>query len=365
MTQEKEEVTIPSMDDFSESSLLDQVQLHTKEEEEEEEQEEQEEEEEKKEVPPKVEEEEEHDEEEEESEEESEESEKKSEEEDSFWDDVDAITGNTYEVDYGDVDPASPEGAALREEVVAKTAIEENLNSLADKYPQAFQALQHVANGGKFEDFISPGEVDYSTLEIGEEDVAKQKSFMKDYYMSKGLSEAKAVRNVEDDEDSEEGLFNNFKVALEERQTSQAKEREEIIARQARVKEAQDARDRQFGDAVATILKEGTVGNFKVPKADSEKFYEFILGHTQRLGDGYAFTIPIDNAKFSKQLEQMFFGFKEGDLSKYVDTKAKTKAARRLKRNVQKEKTDGESRSEDGTRKRTKKLPTLGSFEAE
>ena len=360
MAQEEEQ-TIPSMDDFAEASLLDQVSLYEKEEEEEEvgkEEEEEEkpkaEEEEAEGTPPK-----------EEEEENDEEEDDEEESEDSFWDDVEAITGNKVEVDYGDVDPASPEGAAMREEVVMQKAIEENLEHLSTNYPEAFQVLQHVANGGKIEDLLPKGEEDFTTLEIAEDNVAEQKNFMKNYYMSKGLSEAKAIRNVEDDEDSEEGLYKNFQSAFEERKEAQVAEKAAIVERQEAAKAAQDEQDRKFGEILSGMLNQGKVGSFKIPPKEAEGFYNHVLSHVQRAGNGYTLAIPLSNDNLSQSLEQMFFGYKKGDFSKYIETKAKTQNTKRLKRNLKREKDGAESGSEgregrpDGS-----KLPTLGSFEA-
>ena len=361
MAQE-EEGNIPSMDDFAEASLLDQVSLYEKEEEKEEEEEEEEkpeaEEEEAKGTPPK--------EEEEEKDEEEEEGEEEEETEDSFWDDVEAITGNKVEVDYGDVDPASPEGAAMREEVVMQKAIEENLEHLSTNYPEAFQILQHVANGGRVEELLPKGEEDLTTLEIAEDNVAEQKNFMKNYYMSKGLSEAKAVRNVEDDEDSEEGLYKNFQAAFEERKEAQVAEKAAIVERQIAAKAAQDEQDRRFGEMLSGVLNQGKIGSFKIPPKEAEGFYNHVLSHVQRAGNGYTLAIPLTNDNLNQSLEQMFFGYKKGDFSKYIETKAKTQNSRRLKRNLKREK-DGSEAGSEGMEGRPsgKKLPTLGSFEAE
>ena len=365
---------LPSLDDFSESSLLDQITTEGKEEEEGEEEtpeekeareaEEAEEaklEAEKAKLAAEEQEEDELTEEEKEAKAKAEAEE--SEEEGSFWDDVDALTGNKYEVDYGDVDPDSPEGAVIREEVVTKRAVEENLAYLEETFPEGFKALMHVSNGGKINDLIGSTTTDYKAIDAETVDADGQKAFMKSYYMEKGFSEAKALRNVEDDEDSEEGLGDNFKAALKEKQDGQEAETKAAFEKQEAAKAAQDAQDRKFGETLSSVINTGKIGNFQVAKKDAESFYKHVISHVQRDGDGYALTIPLTNDNFQSQLQQMFFGFKKGDLSKFVKAEATTQNSKRLKRSLQKEGRNEESSSEDGTRKRGKKLPTLGEFE--
>ena len=378
MTQIKEEVEIPSLEDFTESSLLDQIQTKDKNEEEEETPEEIEAREAEEAEEARLAEEAKEKEAEEEAdklakeqedeltEEEKEALAKKETEEGSFWGDVEAITGNSVEVDFGDVEPDSPEGAAIREEALTKKAVEDNLAYLEQTFPEGFKALMHVSNGGKVEDLLSATTIDYNSLVIEETNVEAQKGFMKDYYIDKGFSEAKALRNVEDDEDSEEGLFKNFSAALKEKQDLQETSTKETLEKQEKIKAAQDAQDRKFGETLSSVINTGKVGNFNVPKKDAESFYNHVLNHVQRQENGtYALTVPLTNENFGEQLQQMFFGFKKGDLSKFVETKAATENAKRLKRNMRKEKDGAEGSSEKEKRKFSDKLPTLGAFETE
>ena len=287
------------------------------------------------------------------------------EEEGSFWGDVESITGNPIEVDFGDTDPDSPEGAAIREDAVSTRAVQDNLAYLEKEFPEGFKALMHVSNGGKLKDLFSPEDTDYLNLTVEEADVDGQKSFMKNYYIEKGFSDAKALRNVEDDEDSDEGLYENFKTALKEKQDGQESHTKTAFENQEKDKAAQNAQDKQFGETLSSVINTGKVGNFNIPKKDSEAFYKHVLSHVERSGNGYALTIPLTNDNFQEQLQQMFFGFKKGDLSKFVAAKAKTESAKKLRRSLSKEKGVGESASEKEKRTYGDKLPTLGAFEAE
>ena len=77
-------------------------------------------------------------------------------------------SGVELEVDYGDLDPLSPEGVAKRETALAETAIESQMDYLEKNYPRAYKVLQHEANGGSVEDLFKPGFKDYSKIELEE-----------------------------------------------------------------------------------------------------------------------------------------------------------------------------------------------------
>ena len=71
-----------------------------------------------------------------------------------FFADVDELRGDTIEVEYGEVDPMSPEGVVLRERAVEDQAIENFENYLEAKYPKAYGYLMHTMAGKPEEDFF-------------------------------------------------------------------------------------------------------------------------------------------------------------------------------------------------------------------
>lgn len=283
-------------------------------------------------------------------------------EEGSFWGDVDKITGNSYEVDYKDTDPDSPEGAAIREEVVSKVAIENNLASLEKDYPKSFNALRHEANGGKFEDLLNPESTNYADITLDKDNEEQHKTILKNYYLGMGLSEAKAVRNVEDDVDSDEGSFVHAEAALKEQKETESTAKAKVVKDQADAKEQQGKEDKAFSENLSAIITKGELGNFKVDKKDAESFYKHVLSQVERKDGGYVLNLPLTNENFVAQLQQAFFGFKKGDLSKYVVKATKTEKARTLQRNIKEDKSKTEESSEAKRREQGNKLPTLGAF---
>jgi len=280
-----------------------------------------------------------------------------------FWTDVEKLTGRAVEADYGDTDPESPEGAAIREEAMIQGAINDHLDYLAKVYPREFRALEHASNGGKMEDLYNPAEPDYSKMEIGKDDEEAQRNFMKSYYMKKGLNATKAGKMVETDEDSDEGLYQATKEALKELSTGQEKNRLEIIKQQDRQNKQGKKEDMQMIGAVESIIQKGKLNKFTVPVKEREKFHQFSLQHIQRNPQGgYMLVQQLDPRSLEQQLQEMYFTYKKGDLSSIIQREVKTEGAKRLKRTASKaDKKKAAASSEDRSTRRNA-LPTFDEY---
>jgi hypothetical protein len=257
----------------------------------------------------------------------------KDDKEESFWSDVEKLTGRTVDVDYGETDPETAEGAALREEALIQSSITDHLDYLAKIYPREFRALEHASNGGKMEDLYNPAEPDYSKIEIGDDDVDAQKTFMNSYYQKKGFSATKAKRMTDADEDSDEGLGTATKDALKELSTDQEKSRNKVIAEQKKSDQASKRQDMQMIGSVEKVVQSGKLDKFTIPVKEREKFYQHALSNMQRNPNGgYMFVQTVEPQDLEKQLQEMYFAFKGGDLSKIIQRGVTTEGARKLKR---------------------------------
>ncbi len=261
------------------------------------------------------------------------------EETENFWSDVEKLTGRQVEVDYKETDPESAEGAALREEALAQQVINDHLAYLSKVYPREFKALEHAANGGKIEDLYNPSEPDYSQMKIEEKDEEAQKAFLMSYYQKKGFSPSRSKRLIETDEDSDEGLFKTSEEALKEMTANQEKDRNKQIEQQEKTSKQNKKEDLQMIGSVEQIIETGKLNKFTIPVKEREEFYQFALSQMQRNPNGgYMFVTPVENRKLEQQLQELFFAYKRGDLSSIIQREVKTEGARKLKRNVGKQK---------------------------
>jgi len=254
----------------------------------------------------------------------------------SFWEDVQKIHGIQVEVDYKNVDPESPEGAALRDQALFIKAQKEQLQYLQDTYPKAYQVLEHIANGGQLEDLVNADQVDFSKVVLDKDNKEAQKALLTDYYLSKGFDQKRATRMVEADEDSKEGLLEVANAALKELQKAQEDNQKIVLAEAKAKKEAQDKRNIQFKAAIKQVTDAGKLGDFTIlNKADREAFYQHAIKNIYSDGkDGYQIVLPVNDKSLIPVLQQLFFGFKEGKLDDFVKKEAQTQMVRKLQRRV-------------------------------
>ncbi|UCD07853.1 MAG: hypothetical protein JSW41_02715 [Candidatus Aenigmatarchaeota archaeon] len=294
----------------------------------------------------------------------SEEPEETGSESDDFFKEVQGITGIELEVDYGDSDPLTPEGIAKRDQALASAAIDSQMQYLEENFPRAYRVLQHEANGGNVEDLFKANYVDYSKIELKEDDADQHKRILQEHYMEKGMSESRAKRNIEMDEDSEGGTYQAAKEVLAEKVKKQKDDEDKVLKDQEAAAKQQQEYDNQMRKIVEDVATSGKVGNFQIPKADQKEFYNYALSNISRNPQGgYSFVIPLNSETLDGVLQQAFFAYKGGDLSKLVETKATTKNAQKLRLNVKSTKKDTKTSEATEDPLKDEKKKKLSGFE--
>jgi hypothetical protein len=256
-----------------------------------------------------------------------------------FWEEVAKITGNEVDVDYGEIDPISPQGAALREQAVAERAVETFLSRLEDEYPAVYQALSYAHAGGDVRELYQ-AEKDYTKIQIADGDEEHAKAFLIEYYQKKGFNESRAKRMVSADVESEEGVVGTAKAALAETvQEQQQEQQEKILAQQAAAKQQRE-QDTKFLNGITSLLNQGQIGTFKIPsKEEAGQFMQHVRSLLQRDGEGgYMMVQRVDPAQLEQLLQAEYFRFKKGDLSKLIQVKATTQTTQGLKLRLERDK---------------------------
>lgn len=251
-----------------------------------------------------------------------------------FFEEVGKLTGYDLDVEYGDVDPLSPQGVAIREKAVREAVLDDFLLEIEEKYPQAYKVLQHSYNGGNVAELFSQTTSrDYSTVELKEGDDNLAKEILKEYYKSRGVkNEAKITKMIEADEDSEGGLLSEAKSALEELKSEQETKRNEVIEAQKQKAAEQKKKDSILVASVDEVLETRKLGSFKISdNTEAREFKKFVLSGIRKTADGkYEFASPIDQNNIEKLLQYEYFKFKKGDLSKIIQQKATTENTEKL-----------------------------------
>ncbi len=268
-----------------------------------------------------------------------------------FYEQVEKITGQEVEVDYGEIDPLTPQGVAIREQALKQSVLDGFLEEIETKFPVAYKALQHAYNGGDVSDLFKVATSrDYSKVEIGEKDTALATEILKEFYRSKGVkNENRILRMIESDEDSDIGLVGEAKNALEELKADQESKTNELLENQQREAAERQKRDKLMVTAIDEVLESGKLAGFKIPsRQEATEFKKFLVQNIRRLPEGkYEFSTPIETGNLEKILQYQYFQFKKGDLDKLITMKASTKTAEnlrlKLKTEQEKNKTGSES----------------------
>ncbi len=245
---------------------------------------------------------------------------------------VDELKGEVVSVDYGDVKPDSPEGIVLRENAIADKVAQEIQANIQSKYPQAFRLMQHLAKGGKEEDFYKPENKDFLSVKLTKEDKEAQEQVLRTALSMKGNSPeiidavVTAVKDkatlFETANKELEALQNNQKVrGLQEQQLQQQQQLQE-----------QQAVD-TFIDTLETKVEKGFDGVI-VPVADRQKFAKFFAERSNYENGEFIYRRRIDPAQIDKELKIAYFEFKGGDLKGLAERTAATQRAIKLKQQI-------------------------------
>ena len=259
--------------------------------------------------------------------------------ESSFWEDVEKLTGEKVEVDFGDIEVDTPEGAAMYAKAFRDKGLEEFEKQLEKNYPREYKALQLAAEG------INPSVLyetkqttSYSGIQIDEKNIEQQKEIYIAALKRRGLPEEDILELLKLNQDTGK-LLDKSKSSLSE---LQKKEGEEEKGRQEKANELLEKKSTLAGEMVRnidSIIGKGQVGNLVIPESD-KKALSNLLGQTIQIHDDGSFylTKKISKENLEQEIQAEYFKMKKGDLSKLVERKAKTEVTNRLKKGIKDDK---------------------------
>lgn len=252
----------------------------------------------------------------------------------SVYEQVDEVSGIKYNVEYGDTDPLSADGVILREEAIATHAAREYDKKVKTKFPDAYQYMLHLSQGGKREDFFKPENQDFKTLTIKKDDPANQERVLRIALTAKGNAPAiidAAVNALKDGQ-----LYEVAKSELEALQTSQQQreQRREQIEEQRKLKEAQDVDT--FYNQLDEALEKGFDG-IKIPITERHKFGDFFSSRIEYQNNGFMVTKPLNLKELNKELKVAYFEFTGGDLKGLTERNTKTAIASKFRSTIKQE----------------------------
>lgn len=243
-----------------------------------------------------------------------------------FFEKVVEITGKPVEVEYGDVDPLSPEGVALREEAIRNDTVYSYDEYLKTNFPRAYAYFLHTQKGGDDADFFSTREPALPSREEFEESHEAQANWVMRSLIAKDVpkevAEATVAQYVKD------GKLKDVAMGLYDKQVSEDRKRLKAME--------DDNKQRQidFENSVARVaqsINETIKSGMKlgIPPAQQASFSKYVMDHLQHDGKDFVVVQPVKE-DLGKVLDGLLISFLNGNLSNIIEKKAQTKTAYRL-----------------------------------
>lgn len=253
----------------------------------------------------------------------------------SFWEDVDTLRGEALEVDFGDVDPNTPEGALIYEKAVRMDEIAKFEQHLAESNPRAYAFLTHILDGGKEEDFFKlagdPGTLPTET-EL-ENSVDIQKEIVTQDLKAKGVSDkviAMTIKSAITDDELEEMSKDALKSAAQRRDDGikavEASAKQEATQRDGKIKE--------MNDYISGIVNTGKIDNIIIPEKDRATFAKEFASSIRIENGQFVSITPITQETVTQVFKEKFFSFKKGNITDLIERAAATANTKRLVRTI-------------------------------
>jgi len=250
----------------------------------------------------------------------------------SITDSIAKALGYELEKDYADTE----EGLAEFTKDVAKEIAEDQLQALFEQFPTVQKHLDFVLAGGdpdKFFQTYNPS-MDYGQIEMDKDDARTQKGFLTEYLREKGHDDDFIKDMIEDYEDSGK-LYDRALNAQKHLAAGQAKEREEIVARQREAQKQQQQQTEEFWESVATTIEQGKeFAGIKIPDREKAKFFDYISKPVDKQGRTKR-DVDYASAEMDAKLALDYLMYKKLELSDIISTKVKSASAQNLRQKIQ------------------------------
>ena len=223
------------------------------------------------------------------------------------------------------------DGVVKFTDAVAKEIAKEQLDTVFTQFPDVEQYLQYRYNGGDPKQYFQATApvVDYSAIEITDENVSIQRAVVEEFLQRNGYTHEEVSETVQEYIDA--GILQRQAGrSLTKLQKLQEQEAANLITQQkAQAEERQQKLETQWKN-IRNTIDVGSVRGFEIPKADRNKFYSWMSdavdnqGRTQRLLDR-------EQMDLETQVAMEYLLWKKFDLSKLVSNTKNTKKAQNLK----------------------------------
>lgn len=252
-----------------------------------------------------------------------------------FYNSVDQITGTPVKVEYGEVDPLSPEGVAIREKAVRNDAVLQFDRYMRESDPRAYAYFQHRKAGRPDSEFLEQKTLTLPDLQTFNDSVDLQSTLYKSALINAGvpedIAEASVAKAIKDN-----ALLAKATEVYNRTATAEKAQLAKIEADVARDEAAFEQLCSTVTKNLNSQIDKGDL-KFIIPDAKKPEFKQFVTDSI-RVDDGKFYVVQELGEDPKALLESLYFKFINGDLSAMVERRAETKTVQRLKAGVNKSK---------------------------
>lgn len=246
-----------------------------------------------------------------------------------FWADVDQLRGEALEVDYGDVDPVSPEGAYIREQVVEKKAVENYDTYLRTTYPRAYAYFMHTEQGGTDEEFLGKmGGFQLPKWEEVSSSVDLQRQVVEADLRNKGNSEKNIGLIVNAMmKDGELGVeAEQAYNAIRQNEEAYIRSMEEEVERNSR--EIKEAANFMTNAINSTIQAQANA--LHIPETKRQALVQNLQSKLQYSEGKFFLVEEVNPQELGKVIDKEYFGLTKGNLKDLIQREAGKKVVKKL-----------------------------------
>ena len=236
--------------------------------------------------------------------------------------------GYETEEEYDDTE----EGLLAMTQDVGQQIAEDQLNNLFENFPLVQRHLEYVLNGGESRDFMQAydPQLDYNQISFDEEDTRSQKAILSDYFVTKGHDQNFINELLTDYEDTGK-LYQKAEAARTALGKMQEQSRSQLVEQQKQQRAQQEEQQEEFWNGVyEAIDSTDDFAGISIPKREKSKFFDYISNPVTRDGRTQR-DLDHSEAEMETKLAIDYLMFKGFDLSKLVETKARTSNAKSLR----------------------------------
>ena len=224
------------------------------------------------------------------------------------------------------------EGLLAMTQDVGQQIAEDQLNNLFENFPLVQRHLEYVLNGGESRDFMQAydPQLDYNQISFDEDDTRSQKAILSDYFVTKGHDQNFINELLTDYEDTGK-LYQKAEAARTALGKMQEQSRSQLVEQQKAQREQQEEQQQEFWNGVyEAIDSTDDFAGISIPKREKSKFFDYISNPVTRDGRTQR-DLDHAEAEMETKLAIDYLMFKGFDLSKLVETKARTQNAKSLR----------------------------------